>query len=93
MLSQSRKEKGGMKCPKKFSAHRRSPGLSGAQTAECLSRISVLKERKEKIVVVTKRGVERKTIASKHRRIHQKKPYHNQRHWAGLADRFSERLV
>jgi hypothetical protein len=29
----------------KLSAHRRSPGLSSAQTAECLSRISVLEER------------------------------------------------
>jgi hypothetical protein len=30
---------------KKLSAHRRSPGLSDPQTAECLSRISVLEER------------------------------------------------
>jgi uncharacterized coiled-coil protein SlyX len=44
-LSQLSEEFGFQALSKKFSAHRRSPGLSSAQTAECLSRISVLEER------------------------------------------------
>jgi hypothetical protein len=44
-LSQLSEEFGFQSLSKKFSAHRRSPGLSSAQTAECLSHISVLEER------------------------------------------------
>jgi hypothetical protein len=44
-LSQLSEEFGFQMLSKKLSAHRRSPGLSSAQTAECLSRISVLEER------------------------------------------------
>jgi hypothetical protein len=44
-LSQLSEEFGFQSLLKKLSTHRRSPGLSFAQTAECLSRISVLEER------------------------------------------------
>jgi hypothetical protein len=44
-LSQLSEEFGFQTLLKKRSAHRRSPGLSAAQTAECLSRISALEER------------------------------------------------
>jgi hypothetical protein len=44
-LSQLSEEFGFQAMSVKLSAHRRSPGLSSAQTAECLSRISVLEER------------------------------------------------
>jgi hypothetical protein len=43
-LSQLSEEFGFQSLLKKLSSHRRSPGLSSAQTAECLSRISVLEE-------------------------------------------------
>jgi hypothetical protein len=44
-LSQLFEEFGFQALSKKLSVHRRSPGLSSAQTAECLSGISVLEER------------------------------------------------
>jgi uncharacterized coiled-coil protein SlyX len=44
-LSQLSEEFGFQTLSKKLSVHRRSSGLSAAQTAECLSRISVLEER------------------------------------------------
>jgi hypothetical protein len=44
-LSQLSEEFGFQSLSKKLSADRRSPGLSSAQTAECLSRISALEER------------------------------------------------
>jgi hypothetical protein len=43
-LSQLSEEFGFQSLSKKLSAHRRSAGLSSAQTAECLSRISVLED-------------------------------------------------
>jgi hypothetical protein len=44
-LSQLSEEFSFQALSKKLSSHRRSPGLSSAQTAECLSYISVLEER------------------------------------------------
>jgi hypothetical protein len=44
-LSQLSEEFGFQSLSKKLSVHRSSPGLSAAQTAECLSRISALEER------------------------------------------------
>jgi hypothetical protein len=44
-LSQLSKEFGFQSLLKKLSTYQRSPGLSSAQTAECLSRISALEER------------------------------------------------